>query len=63
MEKVAFLLLGILTILSAKSQIVNKEDSFANGIIARNTATVISGYGSIKYKYEQRTNVARAKIG
>lgn len=47
---------------SIKAQILTKEDSLAAGIISRNTATVISGYGSVKYKYEVNRKLAEANV-
>ncbi len=46
----------------ANAQILTKEDSLAAGLVARNAATVISGYGSVKYKYDANQNVARANV-
>lgn len=46
----------------ADAQILTKEDSLAAGLVARNTATVISGYGSVKYKHDFSNGVARANL-
>lgn len=62
MKKIIVLSLFVLSVFTLKAQILTKEDSLAAGIIARNTATVVSGYGSLKYKYEQRTGVAHANL-
>lgn len=61
MKKILPFILSILS-LSAGAQILTKEDSLAAGIIARNTATVISGYGSVKYSLETRSKIARANM-
>jgi hypothetical protein len=61
MKKLLSLLLVLFT-LPATSQILTKEDSLSAGIIARNTATVISGYGSAKYSLETRSKIARANL-
>lgn len=46
----------------SQAQILTKEDSLAAGLVARNTATVISGYGNVKYKYDFNDRVARANL-
>jgi hypothetical protein len=62
MKKQFLSIVGCGILISVNAQILTKEDSLAAGMIERNTATVISGYGSVKYRYEQRTNVARANL-
>jgi hypothetical protein len=44
------------------AQILTKEDSLAAGLVARNTATVISGYGNVKYIHNFNNGVARANL-
>lgn len=48
--------------LSTQAQVLTKEDSLAAGIISRNTATVISGYGSVKYQYNVNSKLAHANV-
>jgi len=45
-----------------KAQVLTKEDSLAAGLIASKTATVISGYGSVKYKYNVNNKLAEANV-
>ncbi len=54
----------ILTLLAStlKAQVLTKEDSLAAGLIASKTATVISGYGSVKYKYNVNNKLAEANV-
>src|SRR4051812_34267424 len=61
MKKLLPVVLAVFT-LSSSAQILTKEDSLSAGIIARNTATVISGYGSAKYSLETRSKIARANL-
>ena len=51
-----------LLFIQTKAQILTKEDSLAAGLVARNTATVISGYGNLKYQHDFNNNVARANL-
>ncbi len=63
MKKIISIFIGIIIGgISAKSQILTKEDSLSAGIIARNTATVISGYGSIKYQLNVNDKSAAANV-
>ncbi|MCW3084370.1 MAG: hypothetical protein JWP12_1736 [Bacteroidetes bacterium] len=62
MKKLLLLSLSVLNLLSAQAQVLTKEDSLNAGLIARNTSTVVSGYGSLKYQYETRPKVARANL-
>ncbi|HSH65415.1 MAG TPA: hypothetical protein VLB84_06350 [Bacteroidia bacterium] len=57
-------ILNVLMVFSicTHAQILTKEDSLAAGIVARNAATVISGYGSVKYQLDINNNVARANL-
>jgi hypothetical protein len=52
----------ILSFICANAQILTKEDSLAAGLIARNTPTVISGYGNIRYQQDVNNNVGRANV-
>lgn len=52
----------LLSYFCTTAQILTKEDSLAAGLVARNTATVISGYGSVKYQHDVNNNVARANV-
>lgn len=62
--KSLFLLIfsSILFFTYTRAQVLTKEDSLTAGLIQRDAATVISGYGSVKYKYEVNNNVARANV-
>jgi hypothetical protein len=62
MKKSLFAFLSILTLTSLKSQVLTKEDSLAAGIVARNAATLVSGYGSVKYQYNATAKTARANL-
>ncbi len=62
MKKSIFICLALLSISILKAQILTKEDSLAAGLINRNTATVISGYGSVKYKYNVSNKLAEANV-
>lgn len=44
------------------AQVLTKEDSLTAGLIQRNAATVLSGYGSVKYQYDVNNKVARANV-
>lgn len=44
------------------SQVLTKEDSLAAGLIARDAATVISGYGSFKYHNNLTEKTARVNV-
>ena len=46
----------------SKAQVLTKEDSLTAGLIQRDAATVLSGYGSVKYQYDINNNVARASV-
>lgn len=52
----------LLAITCTKAQVLTKEDSLSAGIIKRDAATVLSGYGSVKYQYDVNNNVARANV-
>jgi hypothetical protein len=52
----------ILSFMCANAQILTKEDSLAAGLVPRNTATVISGYGNIRYQQDINKNVGRANV-
>ena len=56
------LIVSLIGIQSLNAQILTKEDSLSAGIISRNTATVISGYGSVKYKYAFNSKLAEANV-
>lgn len=45
-----------------QAQVLTKEDSLTAGVIARNAATVISGYGSVKYQYQVNDKQANANV-
>lgn len=61
-RKLVVLSCFILSFTFIKAQILTKEDSLAAGLVARNTATVISGYGNVKYQHDFNNNVARANL-
>jgi hypothetical protein len=61
-KKILLLPVFILSFICTPAQILTKEDSLAAGLVAKNTATVISGYGSMKYQHDVNNNVARANI-
>jgi hypothetical protein len=48
--------------LSSQAQILTKEDSLTAGVIATHSATVVSGYGNVKYKYDVNNKVAHANL-
>lgn len=52
----------ILATTCSTAQVLTKEDSLSAGIIKRDAATVLSGYGSVKYQYEVNNKVARANV-
>ncbi len=52
MKKSLIIPFAFITVLSTTAQVLTKEDSLASGLMARNEATVISGYGSLKYQYD-----------
>lgn len=62
MKRTVLFSLGVLICISAKTQILTKEDSLNAGLVAHNTATVVSGYGSIKYQYNTRTEQGIANL-
>lgn len=62
MKKSILISLTLTGFLSTQAQILTKEDSLAAGLIARNTATVISGYGSVKYQYDINNKLAQANL-
>ena len=62
MKKIIFFSLALTGFISANAQVLTKEDSLAGGIIAQNSATVVSGYGSLKYQYKLNSNAATANL-
>ncbi|HET6227195.1 MAG TPA: hypothetical protein VFF27_13000 [Bacteroidia bacterium] len=52
----------LLVLNSVQAQVLTKEDSLTAGLIQRDAATVLSGYGSIKYQHDVNNNVARANV-
>jgi hypothetical protein len=62
MKQLYFVILTLFFAFSASAQVLTKEDSLAAGLIARNAATVLSGYGSIKYQYATHTKTAKANV-
>ncbi len=52
----------VICITFCHAQVLTKEDSLATGLLARAAATVISGYGSIKYRYDVNNNLAQANL-
>jgi opacity protein-like surface antigen len=62
MKKNLLIVAALLTLFSSKAQILTKEDSLAAGLLANASATAISGYGSVKYKYEVNTKQAEANL-
>ncbi|MGL4596640.1 MAG: hypothetical protein ACRCYO_03875 [Bacteroidia bacterium] len=60
-NKIALLAVaGFFATTSVSAQVLTKEDSLAAGLIARNVATVLSGYGEAKVEYnlDAKTGVA-----
>lgn len=47
---------------SAHAQVLTKEDSLTAGVIARNRATVLSGYGSLHYENNITTEQATVNV-
>lgn len=63
MKRILLVISGLsIFFIQAQAQILTKEDSLAAGLVARNTATVISGYGSVKYVHDFNYNIARANL-
>ncbi|MEQ1732936.1 MAG: hypothetical protein ABL940_04650 [Bacteroidia bacterium] len=56
------ILLSTLTVLASatQAQIFTREDSLSAGLVGSNNATVISGYGEVKYEYNSYTRTASA---
>jgi hypothetical protein len=62
MRKVIFLSVLALNLSFAQAQILTKEDSLASGIMASEKATMVSGYGSLKYQYNVNNKIAHANL-
>ena len=62
MKKIVLLIITIISALSINAQILTKEDSLSAGIIPSDKATVVSGYGSVKYQYDVRNKIAHANL-
>ena len=62
MKQFALLSLGVCAALSTHAQVLTKEDSLNAGLVARNTPTVVAGYGSVKYQDNTRTKQAVANL-
>lgn len=60
--KIPLVLFSTLYFLSTQAQILTKEDSLNAGLIKSPNTTVISGYGSVKYKYQTREKIAYANL-
>ncbi|MEO6903461.1 MAG: hypothetical protein ABI315_09915 [Bacteroidia bacterium] len=60
--KITLVLFSALYVLSTQAQILTKEDSLNAGLIKSPNTTVISGYGSVKYKYQTREKIAHANL-
>jgi hypothetical protein len=58
------ILLSTLTVLASatQAQIFTREDSLSAGLVGSNNATVISGYGEVKYEYNSYTRTATASV-
>lgn len=55
-----FILAISLIAFSAKAQVMSREDSLEDGLLAEEHATVISGYGEAKFQYDTRYQTAKA---
>jgi hypothetical protein len=62
MKKTLLIAGALLSIFTANAQILTKEDSLAAGLFASSSATAISGYGSVKYKYAEKTKQGQANV-
>jgi hypothetical protein len=62
MKKYVYSLLTVMLCLTAKSQVLTREDSLAAGLIASNATTVISGYGSFKYSNNLTLKTAETNV-
>src|SRR5688572_23901959 len=63
-SKIVFLLFSIIafSVDCIDAQVVTKEDSLANGLIATDRSTIIGGYGEAKYTYDTRYKTASANL-
>lgn len=52
----------VLVSYTTQSQVLTREDSLAAGLIASNSATVISGYGSFKYSNNMTLETAEVNV-
>ncbi|MBC7413058.1 MAG: hypothetical protein H7331_11475, partial [Bacteroidia bacterium] len=63
MRKQLLLLSTLIALATAtQAQIFTREDSLNAGLVGSNNATVISGYGEVKYEYNSYTSTATASV-
>jgi hypothetical protein len=62
MKNSIYLLIAAASILSCKAQILTKEDSLRAGIVTSEKATMVSGYGSLRYQYDVNHKTAIANL-
>lgn len=57
-----FFIVSFLSILTAKAQVLTQEDSLYAGLISKEQATVISGYGEARYSINTKHRTAEASL-
>lgn len=62
MKKSLLLLLFALCVGVIHAQILTREDSLAAGLVTTNATTVLSGYGSVQYKYDVNWKTSNATV-
>lgn len=60
--KISLLLISSLIITDISAQVLTREDSLSNGLIRKESTTVISGYGEAKCEYDLRYNIGNANL-
>lgn len=55
-------LLALLMQVDASAQVLTPEDSLSAGLIRRDAATVLSGYGEVRVSYHQQSNTGIANV-
>ncbi|MBS1730821.1 MAG: hypothetical protein JSS67_08595 [Bacteroidetes bacterium] len=62
LNAIVTVLVSFFSINSLQAQVLTHEDSLANGLISRDNATIISGYGEARYTYDTKRKNAEANL-